>query len=217
MAANHLLDEFSPVSTQSWEEAIRKDLKGADYAKKLLWQTEEGLAVKPYYRAEDLAGLEYLNAAPGTFPYVRGTRATGDWRIREEIVATDPEKANADACAAVVAGAEEISFGDVAIKNASDLKTILANLPEIPVHFPNADEALIRLLAQKKPAALVSTGRDPFANFGVCGRDHFWKARHAGAVHDSRRGIRRVRSDGGRGSWICPGGGHRLSSGDASR
>ncbi len=164
MAANHLLDEFSPVSTQSWEEAIRKDLKGADYAKKLLWQTEEGLAVKPYYRAEDLAGLEYLNAAPGTFPYVRGTRATGDWRIREEIVATDPEKANADACAAVVAGAEEISFGDVAIKNASDLKTILANLPEIPVHFPNADEALIRLLAQKKPAALVSTGRDPFAN-----------------------------------------------------
>jgi methylmalonyl-CoA mutase len=164
MASNHVLEEFPPVTTQSWEEAIRKDLKGADYAKRLVWQTEEGLAVKPYYRAEDLAGLEYLNAAPGTFPYIRGTRATGDWRIREEIVATDPEKANAAACAAVVAGAEEISFVDVAIKNASDLKTLLANLAEIPVHFPNADEGLIRLLAEKKPAVLLSTGKDPFAN-----------------------------------------------------
>jgi len=164
MASNHLLEEFPPVTTQSWEEAIRKDLKGADYAKRLVWQTEEGLAVKPYYRAEDLAGLEYLNAAPGTFPYIRGTRATGDWRIREEIVAADPEKANAAACAAVVAGAEEISFVDVAIKNASDLKALLANLAEIPVHFPNADEGLIRLLAEKKPAVLLSTGKDPFAN-----------------------------------------------------
>jgi len=164
MAANHLLEEFPPVTSQSWEEAIRKDLKGADYAKKLIWRTEEGLAVKPYYRAEDLAGLEYLNAAPGTFPYIRGTRATGDWRIREEIVATDPEKANVAGCSAVVAGAEEISFAEVVIRNAGDLRMLLANLPEIPVHFPNADEALVRLLAEKKPAVLLSTGKDPFAN-----------------------------------------------------
>jgi methylmalonyl-CoA mutase len=66
MAANHLLQEFPPVSTQSWEEIVRKDLKGADYAKKLVWQTTEGLAVKPYYRAEDLAGMEYLDTAPGS-------------------------------------------------------------------------------------------------------------------------------------------------------
>ena len=46
MATDNLLQEFPPVSTQSWEEAIRKDLKGADYAKKLIWQTEDGLAVK---------------------------------------------------------------------------------------------------------------------------------------------------------------------------
>jgi len=37
---------------------IAKDLKGADYDKKLVWRTEEGLAVRPYYRKEDLAGLE---------------------------------------------------------------------------------------------------------------------------------------------------------------
>jgi methylmalonyl-CoA mutase len=68
MSADKLLQEFPPVSTQSWEEVITKDLKGADYAKRLIWQSEDGLAVKPYYRAEDIAGLEYLDAAPGNFP-----------------------------------------------------------------------------------------------------------------------------------------------------
>ena len=87
MASDTLLHEFPPVSTQAWEDVIAKNLKGADYAKKLVWQTEEGLAVKPYYRAEDIAGLDYLNAVPGNFPFVRGDRASADWRIREEIEA----------------------------------------------------------------------------------------------------------------------------------
>ena len=164
MASNPLLEEFPPVSTESWEEVIRKDLKGADYVKKLVWQTEEGLAVKPYYRAEDLAGLDYLNAAPGTFPYLRGTRATADWRIREEIDEVDAEKANQAACSAIVAGAEEVAFGNVEIKSATDLRILLANLPEIPVHFQHANESLLRLLIEKKPLSAVSTGMDPFAN-----------------------------------------------------
>ena len=50
--------EFPPVSTETWEAAIAKDLKGADYEKKLVWRTEEGLAIRPYYRKDALAGLE---------------------------------------------------------------------------------------------------------------------------------------------------------------
>ena len=91
MPTDSLFQEFPPVSTEAWEDAIVKDLKGADYAKKLIWKTEEGLAVKPYYRAEDIAGLEHFCLAPGDFPYLRGVRSTGDWRIREEIDATGPE------------------------------------------------------------------------------------------------------------------------------
>ncbi len=164
MATPNLLKEFPPVSTQSWEEVIHKDLKGADYAKKLVWQTDEGLAVKPYYRAEDIAGLEYLDAAPGTFPYVRGTRATGNWRIREEITAVDPEQANHAACSAVVAGAEEIAFCSVAINNAVDLRMLLVNLADIPVHVRDADESSIRLLIQRPTASPTSTGWDPLKN-----------------------------------------------------
>ena len=170
MSADKLLQEFPPVSTQSWEEVITKDLKGADYAKRLIWQSEDGLAVKPYYRAEDIAELEYLDAAPGNFPYARSDRSTGDWRIREEIDAVDPAKANQAALTAVVAGAEEIAFRDVRAKSVSDLATLLANLQEIPVHFQNADESLIRLLigrlieGQKRSPVAMSTDWDPLTN-----------------------------------------------------
>jgi len=49
---------FPPVSTESWEAIIEKDLKGADYEKKLVWRTDEGFSARPYYRSENLVGLE---------------------------------------------------------------------------------------------------------------------------------------------------------------
>jgi len=163
-----LLAEFPAVSTAAWEEAILKDLKGADYAKKLLWQTEEGMAVRPYYRAADIQGLPPLDAAPGEFPYARGTQASGDWRIREEIDAADPEEANRAALSAVVAGAEEIAYLHATVDNSSDLGLLLAHLQEIPVHFAGADEALLtRLLehlAKHPRQAGASADFDPLSN-----------------------------------------------------
>ncbi len=54
----NVAQEFPAVSTAEWEQVITKDLKGGDYDKKLVWRTEEGIAVRPYYRKENLAGLE---------------------------------------------------------------------------------------------------------------------------------------------------------------
>jgi methylmalonyl-CoA mutase len=66
----------------------------------------------------------------------------------------------------VTAGAEEIAFANVRIKNASDLTTLLANLQEIPVHFQNADEGLIRLLMERQitSPASISCGWNPLTN-----------------------------------------------------
>ncbi len=50
--------EFSSIPTSAWEAVIALDLKGADYEKKLVWHTEEGIAVRPYYRKENLSGLK---------------------------------------------------------------------------------------------------------------------------------------------------------------
>src|SRR5579863_5917356 len=94
MATESFLSEFPPVTTEQWEHIIREKITGADYASKLIWHPEEGLAVKPYYRAEDLEGVQFLDAPPGEFPFVRGARSSGEWRIREEIDLADPEDAN---------------------------------------------------------------------------------------------------------------------------
>jgi methylmalonyl-CoA mutase len=168
MATDSLLSEFPSVSTELWEEAIHKDLKGADYARKLIWQTEEGLAVRPYYRAEDIESLEYLDAAPGDFPYVRGSNPAGDWRICEEVDAVDPVEANRAACSAVTAGAEKIVFRNVAIEDASDLGILENNLAKVPVHLQDVGEPLLRLLNErlmKRPRpAPISTGWSPLGN-----------------------------------------------------
>ena len=64
----HLGADFPPVPTAEWEAAIQKDLKGADYQKKLVWRTDEAIAVRPYYRREDLAGL-FLTVGAGSKPW----------------------------------------------------------------------------------------------------------------------------------------------------
>ncbi|MBT7815317.1 MAG: methylmalonyl-CoA mutase, partial [Polaribacter sp.] len=48
-----LFDEFEPISAAAWKQKIQVDLKGEDYNKTLLWKTDEGIIVKPFYTKED--------------------------------------------------------------------------------------------------------------------------------------------------------------------
>lgn len=75
-----LKEEFPPISTAQWEAVIQADLKGADYEKKLVWKTEEGISVRPYYRSENVTPADL---APGQFPFTRG--AGQDWAIVEQL------------------------------------------------------------------------------------------------------------------------------------
>jgi len=168
MATESFLSEFPPISTEQWEHIIREKITGADYASKLIWHPEEGLAVKPYYRADDLAGLQFLDAAPGAFPFVRGARSTGDWRIREEIDLADPKDANRAACDAVAAGAEEIAFRHTRLESPGDLAIVLANLHEVPIVFLGSEPGLVRLAMErtgKHPhGTSISSDLDPLAD-----------------------------------------------------
>ncbi len=104
-----LLAEFPPVTTEQWESAIRVDLKGADYEKKLVWKTMEGINVKPYYRAEDLKNIDFTRVYPGEFPYVRGNKEQGNnWLIRQDFdVAND---ANQKAHELLLKGVDSLGF-----------------------------------------------------------------------------------------------------------
>ena len=86
-------EDFPPVPTSRWEEKIREDLKGADYNKKLIWRTLDGIDLKPYYRSEDLDNLEFLESHPGQFPFLRSAKTKDNsWLIRQDIKVSDFEE-----------------------------------------------------------------------------------------------------------------------------
>ncbi len=106
-----LFEDFPDVSTEQWEAVIEKDLKGADYNKKLVWKTAEGFAVKPYYRAEDLKNISWMGVFPNQFPYVRGNNdVQNTWLVRQDIVVNDVAEANRCALEAIARGANAIGF-----------------------------------------------------------------------------------------------------------
>ena len=126
MAEEKLFTEFPPISTEQWEATINKDLKGADYEKKLVWRTDEGFNVRPYYRAENLKDIDYLNTLPAEFPYTRGTKADNNhWEIVQEIEEADPQKANAIALDALKRGATTIAVNAANLSNATALAALL--------------------------------------------------------------------------------------------
>lgn len=69
-----LFSDFPEVTTQEWMDRIQTDLKGANYEKKLVWKTNEGFNVRPFYRREDLEELKTIDSLPGEFPYLRGNK-----------------------------------------------------------------------------------------------------------------------------------------------
>jgi methylmalonyl-CoA mutase len=107
-----LFGEFPPVSTKDWEEMIQRDLKGADYERKLVWKTMEGFDVKPYYRKEDIERISYLDVYPGDFPFVRSGRKKGNnWFVRQDIRVDDIKAANIKALDVLMKGVDSLGWG----------------------------------------------------------------------------------------------------------
>jgi methylmalonyl-CoA mutase len=80
-----------------WREAWRSET-GKDVAE-AVWETPEGIAVKPLYAASDLAGLDFLDTYPGIAPYLRGPYPTmyvnQPWTIRQYAGFSTAEESNA--------------------------------------------------------------------------------------------------------------------------
>ncbi|MDP4281610.1 MAG: methylmalonyl-CoA mutase family protein [Bacteroidota bacterium] len=133
-----LFAEFPPVPTSAWEEQIRADLKGADYEKKLIWKTDEGFPVRPYYRVEDLQGLEYLDSLPGEFPFTRGNKTTNNrWIVRQDLYVDNLEEANRIALDALQRGADDIGFRVKEVTTHKQIQQLLngIDLQKTGIHF----------------------------------------------------------------------------------
>ncbi len=123
-----LFDMFPPISTEEWKAKIITDLKGADFDKKLVWRTNEGFNVQPFYRAEDIEGLYTLGSMPGQFPYVRGTRDKNTWLIRQQIQGETAEEMNRNAVHVLDRGVDSLGFKLDKDFNTADFATLFRDI-----------------------------------------------------------------------------------------
>ncbi|MCL1624882.1 methylmalonyl-CoA mutase small subunit [Bacteroides caecicola] len=125
-----LFSDFPAVTTQEWMDKIMVDLKGADYEKKLVWKTNEGFKVKPFYRREDLEGLKTTEGLPGQYPYIRGNKKDDNtWFVRQDIRVDNPAEANAKALDLLNKGIDSLGFHIKAKDlNADYIRTLLKDI-----------------------------------------------------------------------------------------
>ena len=82
-------------SAEEWQAAVKRATGGAEP----LWETPEGIGVKPLYTGRDLEGLDFLGTYPGMAPYLRGPYPTmyvnQPWTIRQYAGFSTAEESNA--------------------------------------------------------------------------------------------------------------------------
>jgi methylmalonyl-CoA mutase len=179
---NKLFNEFPPVSTQQWLDKVTADLKGADFNRKLVWKTNEGIDVQPFYRAENLENLDYLNSLPGEFPFVRGTKkSNNEWLVRQSITVTDFAEANKKALIYLMKGVDSLAFvfKASAALTVEDMALLLngISLDAIEVNFVGccsrkAVDAFTQYVKQGNwdtKAICASVEYDPFGKFALTG------------------------------------------------
>jgi len=145
-----LFSEFQAPTTQEWLDKIQVDLKGADFNKRLVWRTNEGFNVQPFYRREDVLKLKTPESLPGEFPYVRGNKK-GDntWYVRQNINADDAAAANAKALDILNKGIDSLGFHIPGSKVSEEfISTLLDNIEceYIEVNFSTCKSHTLELV-----------------------------------------------------------------------
>ena len=123
-----LFGMFPPVSTEEWMAKITADLKGADFERKLVWRTNEGFNVQPFYRREDIKDLPAIDTMPGEFPYLRGTRDNNDWLIRQAVIGSTAQELNDHAKHILNRGVESLGITLGKDVKAADLAVVLKDI-----------------------------------------------------------------------------------------
>ena len=180
-----LFTEFTAPTTQEWLDKIQVDLKGADFQKRLVWRTNEGFNVQPFYRREDLANLKTPDALPGEFPFVRGNKKdNNEWYVRQNIAVEDPKEANAKALDILNKGIDSLGFrikgSDVSAKFIETLlKDIYCEIVDLnfrtcPRHALELAQIVHAYFTKKgfdKAKLSFTVGFDPIESILTTGKD----------------------------------------------
>ncbi len=180
-----LFSDFTAPTRQEWRDKIEVDLKGADYQKKMVWRTNEGFSMEPFYLKEDVDKLPLVNALPGEFPFVRGNKkADNQWYVRQNIKVTEPKEANKKAQDVLNRGIDSLGFrlpGDMVSKENIEtlLDGIYCDCVEIsfrtcPKHVLELTDILLAYYEQKgydKEKLVGGIGFDPIEKILTKGKD----------------------------------------------
>ena len=125
MANHNLFSDFEAVSSKQWKQQIQYELKGADYNETLVWESPEGIKVKPFYHADDSEASETVNldAIVPTKPFA----------IVQNIFVHDVQKSNARALETLQRGAESVRF--TLENDAVSIEELMQNLPLENVNY----------------------------------------------------------------------------------
>jgi len=182
-----LLAEFPHVSYETWRSQVERDLKGADFDKRLLTRTLEGLVIQPLYTARD-------GGTHTPVPLrVRDDAANANWDVRAEQTLADPDAAAQEIAEDLSSGATSLWLrldaqartGDaariepdgLAIETVADLRRALAQVDltrtavAIDAGAQAAVSALVLAYAEAKAPAGALRGTLGFDPLGALARD----------------------------------------------
>lgn len=121
--SNKLFTDFEPVSSKQWKTQIQYELKGADYNETLVWESPEGIKVRPFYHIDEAEKP------------LRVTTEASNFKIVQNIFVHDLDKSIARAKETVARGAESLRF---TLENEKvDIEKLLSALPleTVPVYL----------------------------------------------------------------------------------
>ncbi|TDJ44918.1 MAG: methylmalonyl-CoA mutase [Gammaproteobacteria bacterium] len=149
------MTKFRKPTIGDWQALADQEGRGRSH-EDLIWNTPEGIDIKPLYTADDLTGIEHLGGFPGFAPFVGGPRATmyagRPWTVRQYAGFSTAEESNAFYRRNLAAGQTGLSIafdlpthrgydsdhervvGDVgkagvAIDTVEDMKTLFDGIP----------------------------------------------------------------------------------------
>ncbi len=96
--AEQLFNDFEQVSSKQWKQQIQYDLKGADYNETLVWESPEGIKIKPFYHADETPAPLYSSSKNESF------------KICQNIFVFDLEKSVKRSLETLQRGAESLRF-----------------------------------------------------------------------------------------------------------
>ena len=123
MSKSNLFQNFESLSAKAWKQKIQFELNGKDFNDQLVWNSIEGIDVKPFYHSET------YSKAPKT------QHNASNWKIGHSIYVNSIEKSNSHALKLLDNGVESLHF--IIPKDTISVEALLKNIDtsEVPIYF----------------------------------------------------------------------------------